>query len=260
MYKDWINEIDIKVDYYSAFIKAWIAFNSWYRAKYSDKQDKEIIEKIKSQNNEFKNYIKSLLNSSDDESKKFKNSIGNLHLALLKSAIMTQERSATTEQISFANIAMVNTKNTCDESYRFSRYILKRTNSGVEIQILNRNNPNNIIFQLSQAKYNVLELESNNDFKRLSPETRSQLKYFYKEIHPYTVETIIKKDKSSNDRNIFSDIHFVDNNEKIAIALIDVLYLLRCSLMHGQVSPDNNSMEVYKYSYEILSAILKKMM
>ena len=40
---------------------------------------------------------------------------------------------------------------------------------------------------------------------------------------------------------------------------IEVLYLLRCSLMHGEVFPDNNAMEVYKYAYSILAAILKKM-
>lgn len=27
-YKDWIEQADIKVDYYSAFMKAWIAFNA----------------------------------------------------------------------------------------------------------------------------------------------------------------------------------------------------------------------------------------
>ena len=29
--------------------------------------------------------------------------------------------------------------------------------------------------------------------------------------------------------------------------------------MHGEVSPDKNAMEVYKYAYEILAMILKKM-
>lgn len=29
-YKDWIDTVDIKIDYYSAFMKAWIAFNAWY--------------------------------------------------------------------------------------------------------------------------------------------------------------------------------------------------------------------------------------
>lgn len=35
-YKDWIDQADVKIDYYSAFMKAWIAFNAWYNlaAKY----------------------------------------------------------------------------------------------------------------------------------------------------------------------------------------------------------------------------------
>ena len=31
-YKDWIDAIDLKVDYFSAFMKAWIAFNAWYES------------------------------------------------------------------------------------------------------------------------------------------------------------------------------------------------------------------------------------
>ena len=60
-YKDWIRSIDIDIDYYSAFIKAWIAFNSWYRSEYSERTDRAIVDKIKSQNNRFKGYIETLL-------------------------------------------------------------------------------------------------------------------------------------------------------------------------------------------------------
>lgn len=260
MYKDWINEIDIKMDYFAAFIKAWIAFNSWYRTRYSDNQDIKIIEKIKLENNEFKNYINSLLANSNNESTKFKENIGNLHRALTNAAIMTKERASKSVQISFSNIAMVNTKNECNETYRFSRYILKRTNSGVESKIVNKNDINIVDFQLLQDSYNEIELENNNDFKKLPNEKRSHLKYFYSEINPYTNESVLKKTVSDGDKNIFLGIHFVDSNEKIGIALIDVLYLLRCSLMHGQILPDKNAMEVYKYAYEILATILRKML
>ena len=41
--------------------------------------------------------------------------------------------------------------------------------------------------------------------------------------------------------------------------VIEVLYLLRCSLMHGEVSPDKNSAEVYRYAYEILAIVLKNL-
>ncbi|MEI3158913.1 MAG: hypothetical protein V8T08_04735 [Monoglobus pectinilyticus] len=30
-YKDWIEAININIDYFSAFMKAWVAFNAWYK-------------------------------------------------------------------------------------------------------------------------------------------------------------------------------------------------------------------------------------
>lgn len=51
----------------------------------------------------------------------------------------------------------------------------------------------------------------------------------------------------------------IAERSQVSRGIIEVLYLLRCSLMHGEVFPDNNAMEVYKYAYSILAAILKKM-
>lgn len=53
-YKDWIDAIDIKVDYFSAFMKAWIAFNAWYNfsGEVTGNSDKECIEYIAKQNNQ----------------------------------------------------------------------------------------------------------------------------------------------------------------------------------------------------------------
>ncbi len=71
-YKDWIRKIDIEIDYFSAFIKAWIAFNSWYRSEYKERTDRDIIERIKSESNHFRGYIETLLDS--------KTSLMKLHL------------------------------------------------------------------------------------------------------------------------------------------------------------------------------------
>lgn len=35
-YREWISKLDVEIDYYSAFIRAWIAFNSWYRSQYEE--------------------------------------------------------------------------------------------------------------------------------------------------------------------------------------------------------------------------------
>jgi len=36
-----------EIDYLGQFVKAWLAFNAWYRSAYSETTDRKIIEEIK---------------------------------------------------------------------------------------------------------------------------------------------------------------------------------------------------------------------
>lgn len=103
-YKDWIDAIDIKVDYFSAFMKAWIAFNAWYNfsGEVSGKTDKECIEFIGSKTNRFKTYIENLLSFDSTEGKTFKENLASLHSALLSAAITTQEYIGVRQTVSFS--------------------------------------------------------------------------------------------------------------------------------------------------------------
>lgn len=42
-------------------------------------------------------------------------------------------------------------------------------------------------------------------------------------------------------------------------AIVIILYMLRCCLAHGDISPDESANEVYKYAYEVLCAPLRKL-
>lgn len=44
-YKEWIENAEVKIDYFSAFLKAWIAFNAWYNEEIHEKTDQQCIEK-----------------------------------------------------------------------------------------------------------------------------------------------------------------------------------------------------------------------
>lgn len=103
-----------------------------------------------------------------------------------------------------------------------------------------------------QKKYDETELDVHADFLRLGIEQQGQCKAFYKEICPYVIESVLTRDKDNK-------VEFIAERSQVSRGIIEVLYLLRCSLMHGEVFPDNNAMEVYKYAYSILAAILKKM-
>ena len=253
-YKEWIRKIDIDIDYYSAFIKAWIAFNSWYRSEYRERTDREIIEKLKSENNRFKGYIETLLdtNNNTDGATSFKRNLDNLRFALGNATIMTQERGGVNQQISFSEIAINNPKALADCVYRVTHYKIQRTRQKIITLVYRENNPTKIFFHFEQDRYDETELDVHPDFLRLSAEQQGQCKAFYREIRPYVIESVLEKDRENN-------IFFISERSKVSRGIIEVLYLLRCSLMHGEVTPDGNSMEVYKYAYYVLAEVLKKM-
>lgn len=253
-YKEWISKIDIEIDYYSAFIKAWIAFNSWYRSEYRERTDREIIEKLKTENNLFKGYIETLLdvNNNTDESISFKKNLNSLREALVSAAMVTQERGGVNQQISFSEIAINNPKVLSEGDYRTTHYRVQRTKQAVTTLIHRKNDPTNIYFQFEQEKYDETALDVHSDFLRLGDEQQGQCKAFYREICPYVIESVLCKERDNS-------IVFISERSKVSRGIIEVLYLLRCSLMHGEVSPNSSAMEVYKYSYYVLSEVLKKM-
>lgn len=82
----WISQSD--VDYYAYFIKAWIAFNAWYRENNPNlDSDRAIINKLKKEGNHFKSSIVSLLSNEDENCKLFRNEVANLHITLNKAQI-----------------------------------------------------------------------------------------------------------------------------------------------------------------------------
>ena len=101
-YKDWIDTIDIKIDYYSAFMKAWIAFNAWYNysGEIEGRNDKEHIDAIAQTSNRFREYIVNLLGAESSEGVSYRDNVANLHEALQNSPLMTQEYIGTRQAIS----------------------------------------------------------------------------------------------------------------------------------------------------------------
>lgn len=254
-YRDWIRKINIDVDYYSAFIKAWIAFNAWYRSEYTERTDREIIEKIKAQNNRFKSYIETFLDehNTTEEAATFKANLNKLQSALMTAAIVTQERSGVNQQISFSEISINNPKTIAEGDYRHTHYKVQRTRQMVCTIVSKKGDPATEYFRFEQDTYDETALDIHADFRRLGSEQQGQCKAFYKEIRPYVMESVLDRDRENN-------IIFITERAKVSRGIIEVLYLLRCSLLHGEVTPDNSSAEVYKCAYYILAAVLRKLL
>lgn len=254
-YRDWIDKIDIEIDYFSAFIKAWIAFNSWYRSQFSEKRDREVIESIKSQTNRFRGYIETLLDTSnsDEDATAFRHNLLLLQSALVKATIFTQERGGVSRQVTFSEIAINNPKSVSEGDYRNKHYKIHRIAGKVVTLITNKDDNSIVYFEFEQEFYDETALDIHADFQKMNKESQGQCKALYHEINPYVNESVLTRDSDNN--NVF-----IAERDKVSRGIVEVLYLLRCSLMHGEVSPDNSSNEVYKYAYAVLAAILKKLL
>lgn len=245
-------------------IKAWIAFNAWYRSEYSERSDREIIEKIKNESNRFRTYICNYLDGRDRDSLDFQKSVGELHRSLANAAISTQERGGIRMPISFTEIALTNPQALAEGDYRICHYRIQRISSKIKSEITNLKRTSTF-FCLEQDNYDIDELQRHGDFIRLSEERRFQCLANYRMVCPYITESILSSEKGAQDHGsekntkTLGDIGFVNDNTKISRGIVEMLYLLRCSLMHGELSPDRNASEVYKYAYGILAKTLKKL-
>lgn len=256
-YKDWIDAIDIKVDYFSAFMKAWIAFNAWYNfsGEVTGKTDKECIEFIGGRSNRFRSYMENLLSSETAEGEHFRTSLAALHSSLLSAAITTQEYIGVRQTVSFSEVAVKNSNARESFKFRNAKYECSRARGKITTVITEIRTGIEIL-RYEQDEYNVADLMQQSAFQRLSGERQRKCQDCYKTLMPYIKTSILATEDS---HLAVGTYRFVNDVSKISQCIITVLYMLRCCLAHGDISPDESANAVYRYAYEILCMPLKKL-
>ena len=256
-YKDWIDAIDIKVDYFSAFMKAWIAFNAWYNfsGEVTGKSDKECIEFIAGQTNRFKTYTMNLINAEDADGSAYRENIAKLHGSLLNAAITTQEYIGVRQAVSFAEVAVKNANALERKDFYQNHYECSRSH-GKTKTVVTVKSTGVTIFCYEQEGYSIDELRQQSGFINLTPTQKSKCEECYAKLIPYRYTSVLA---SGDNKKQIGAYNFVNDADKISEAIVIILYMLRCCLAHGDISPDESANEVYKYAYEVLCAPLKKL-
>ena len=255
-YKDWIDTIDIKVDYFSAFMKAWIAFNAWYNnsGEVTGKTDKECIEYIGSKTNRFKTYIENLLIADSTEGNIFRENLASLHSSLLNAAITTQEYIGARRPVSFAEVAVKNSNLTEKTCFRNVQYECVRSHGKITTVVTTKNGVE--ILRHEQDEYDLDNLKQQSAFSQLSSERQTKCVACYKKLTPYINYSVL----ATGDQKIaIGAYNFINDIGKISQAIITILYMLRCCLAHGDISPDESTNKVFRYAYEVLVVPLKKL-
>jgi hypothetical protein len=192
--KEWFTKS--QVDYFSSFVSLWLSCNSWYNFHYSLSNDREHINKVKSDftntNKLFKEFDK-LFNGS-----------------------FTKEQKSL-----FANIELLH--------YSLNRKVL---NAPSLIKPLNFEN---VLIDYSQKAVPTA----------------------YTEITIKNAKTITGKLKASVNGVDFGDLVFINDSKKVFAGLFEIIYQVRCLLVHGVLEPTEDNHEIIKYCYLILADLMK---
>ena len=81
-------------------------------------------------------------------------------------------------------------------------------------------------------------------------------------LTPYISSSVIAApdDQKGERKHIaIGSYSFVNDPGRISQAIVTILYILRCCLAHGGISPDESANSVYRYAYEVLCVPLRKL-
>jgi len=192
--KEWFSKS--QVDYFSSFVGLWLSCNSWYNFHYSLANDREHINKVKSDytntNKLFKEFDK-LFNGS-----------------------VTKEQKSL-----FGNIELLH--------YSLNRKVLNAPS------LLKPLNFENILTDYSQKA--ILTAYTSIIIK--NPKTRTG------------------KLKAGVNGVDFGEIVFINDSKIVFAGLFEIIYQIRCLLVHGDLEPTDENHEIIKYSYLILIDLMK---
>lgn len=247
------------IDYFGAFVKAYIPFNAWMNISYATlKTDREKINEIKRNSNTFRNKICALLNANNQDGSQFRGLLGELHDLLENNQIYNQDK-----RITFTNVTIgKNPTNIYEDTWNGIGYRVQYGNgNSTETNSLIKNRKGNAIFHLTQSDYNLDELKTYSDFTKQKTDYQNHLINCYKNVEPY-IQKNFTTGFDITDPNTYyecGNYKFIKESENIAKGLIEIIYNLRNSLFHGELVPNKDANLVYGAAYRIVYMLIQSL-
>lgn len=244
-----------EIDYLGQFVKAWLAFNAWYRNAYTETQDRKIINEIKWQPNPIRSKLRPFLtnSSSNEESEQFRGEIGLLHHRLQNYEIHSG-KGEDKLRITLENIylrdnpppsKMVKKRRSCE--FTIERLI----NGHVKTEVTNPGGRQ--VLTHTQPRYDLANLQSLASFASLTSNQQGFLTSLYKQANPKIIANL----KEGNLPAIKCGAHeFKCGAESLFAGLVEVLYLLRCTLFHGELNPTKDAITCYEPAFRLVRRFL----
>lgn len=252
--REWMNRAEI--DYIGPFVKAWAAFNAWYRAASGETQERAMLDWVKTQPNPVRRGVIALLrqDNATAEALGLKLAISDMQTRL--DAIHFEvTRKGVNEPISLRSVC-ITPRTFQRERVEKSAYEYKAEKiSGGDIQItVTAIKKSDVRLKHVQSRYEPNAVYALPEFKaNLSEAQRTNLRQFYDGCNPRPMRDLLRG--AANPLPI-GTMEFRCTGDELLAGLIETIYAMRNALLHGEVDPDPRVLSCYEPGYRIVLRLL----
>jgi hypothetical protein len=252
--QDWMERAEI--DYIGPFVKAWAAFNAWYRHASGAEQERAMLNWVKTQPNAVRRGILALLEEKNttSEAQGLKLAIADMQTRLDAIHFETN-RKGMIERISLRSVCISQKDFKPEQIERNGHRFRAAKIKGGDIEItVTTIKTSTVKFQHAQPLYDpttVYALPAFTD--NLSEPQRTTLRQFYDGCNPRPMRDLLHGPASPLP---VSTMEFRCTCEELLAGLIETIYAMRNALLHGEVEPDPTVLSCYEAAYRIVMKFL----
>lgn len=252
-----------EVDYIGPFIKAWAAFNAWFRHETQSRSDRGGLTYIRERANPVRAAIVPLLRhvrndehgrriADTEEAQEFKLLVAELHsrLEAYRIEVFEEERL---NHISFRAVCLNRGVN-LPQSRPYNRHIYTVTKANGRWSSQVRRENGEVRFLYEQDNYDLAGLiESHGYANSLSVVQQDQLRNLYQQCNPRPLSDLTV----GRHRPIQAgEIAFHCEDTELFCGIVEVIYSMRNALLHGELQPEEQAFRAYEPAYRIVMKFL----
>jgi hypothetical protein len=254
---DWMNRAEI--DYIGPFVKAWAAFNAWYRHASGAAQERAMLDfAIGHANSALRRHVLPLLTNGNTtaEAERLKQAISDLQLGLdaIHFEVTPKGRR---ERVSLREVCIRPKNLQREQIERNGQRFEAAKIAGGHVQVtVTSIRTNQVRFQYAQGQYDPADVYAQPGFmNNLSAPQRTTLREFYDACNPRPMMDLIQGGGPA--LNV-STMQFQCTAENLLAGLVETLYAMRNALLHGEVEPDQQMLACYEPAYRIVMCFLDR--
>ncbi len=253
---DWMSRAEI--DYLGPFVKAWAAFNAWYRHDSGEAQERAMLNyAVSNANSRLRRRALPLLQNGNTtaESQALKQAISDLQIKLDAIHFEVTKKSGGVERVSLRQVCIRPRPIGNEQRTRNNHEYRVRKIAGGDIEItLTAMAAGVVRFQHVQPSYNPGNVYIEAGFIALSAAQQVTLRELYDSCNPRPMVDLVQGGGPALQAGAMA---FQCTPEDLLAGLVETIYTMRNALLHGEVDPDPQVLACYEPAYRIVMHFLK---